>query len=64
MSAYVPASSSYDDAAERAPRLTPAVLWLLALTVGVYFLQLTVQGDLPRGWGSTPTCGCGGRGRR
>jgi membrane associated rhomboid family serine protease len=48
MSAYVPASSSYDDAAERAPRLTPAVLWLLALTVGVYFLQLTVQGDLPR----------------
>jgi membrane associated rhomboid family serine protease len=48
MSAYVPAPSSYDDAPDRASRLTPAVLWLLALTVGVYFLQVTVQGDLPR----------------
>ncbi len=30
-----------------APRLTPAVLWLIALNVAVYFVQVTVQGDLP-----------------
>jgi membrane associated rhomboid family serine protease len=29
------------------PRPTPAVLWLLALNVAVYFVQVTVQGDLP-----------------
>jgi membrane associated rhomboid family serine protease len=29
------------------PRLTSAVLWLLALTVAVYFIQETVQQNLP-----------------
>ena len=47
MSAYVPASSYDDDAATEAPRVSPAVLWLLSLLVGVYFLQITLQGDLP-----------------
>ena len=26
------------------PRMTPAVQWLLALNIGVYFLQLTLFG--------------------
>ena len=30
-----------------APRLTPAVLWAIVLNVAVYFVQVTVQGDLP-----------------
>lgn len=39
------AQSSYDGAGT--PRLTRAVLWLLALTVAVYFVQETVQQNLP-----------------
>ena len=36
------------------PRLTPAVLWLIAINVAVFFVQVTVQADLPRqlGFGS------------
>lgn len=30
------------------PRLTPAVLWLIALNVAVFFVQLTLQQDLPQ----------------
>jgi membrane associated rhomboid family serine protease len=30
------------------PRLTQAVLWLIALNVAIHFLQITVQADLPR----------------
>jgi membrane associated rhomboid family serine protease len=43
-SSYVQAS--YDDGVG-APRLTRAVLWILALSVGVYFVQETVQQNLP-----------------
>jgi membrane associated rhomboid family serine protease len=40
-----PASSEqqYD-----APRLTPAVLWLIAINVAIYFVQLTLWKDLPQ----------------
>lgn len=34
--------------ASEPPRLTQAVLWLIALNVAIYFLQITVQADLPR----------------
>ena len=29
------------------PRLTPAVLWLVAANVAIYFVQLTLQKDFP-----------------
>jgi membrane associated rhomboid family serine protease len=35
------------------PRLTPAVLWLIAITVGVFFVQVTVQANLPEVLGFT-----------
>ena len=41
----LPASDEPD---ATAPRLSPAVLWLLALNVAVFFVQVTVQGDLPQ----------------
>jgi membrane associated rhomboid family serine protease len=43
----MPLPSSDEPDAPAPPRLTPAVLWLIALNVVVYFLQVTVQGDLP-----------------
>jgi membrane associated rhomboid family serine protease len=39
--------ADWNDDAGGAPRLTRAVLTLLALNVGVYFVQATVQGNLP-----------------
>jgi membrane associated rhomboid family serine protease len=39
-------SSPYSSELE-SPRLTRAVLWLIALNVAIYFLQITVQEDLP-----------------
>jgi membrane associated rhomboid family serine protease len=41
------AQASYDDGDAGPPRVTRAVLWLLALTVGVFFVQQTVQQNLP-----------------
>ena len=41
------ARSTYDDGDAGTPRLTRAVLWLLSLTVAVYFVQETVQQNLP-----------------
>jgi len=38
-------SEMYDAAAESSPRMTRAVQWLLALNIGVYFLQLTLFGS-------------------
>ena len=39
---------SFPGSAEpESPRLTPVVLWLLVLNVAIYFVQVTVQGDLP-----------------
>ena len=40
--AFPPSSDDYD-----APRLTPAVLWLVAINVAIYFVQLTLQKDFP-----------------
>ena len=40
------AQASYD-AGAGTPRLTRAVLWLLALNVAVFFVQQTVQQNLP-----------------
>lgn len=43
---YLQSARPYDEG--DAPRLTPAVLWLLALNVAVYFVQETVQRTLPQ----------------
>jgi membrane associated rhomboid family serine protease len=40
--AFPPSSDEYE-----APRLTPAVLWLVAINVAIYFVQLTLQKDFP-----------------
>jgi membrane associated rhomboid family serine protease len=53
----LPASDEPDVAP---PRLTPAVLWLVALNVAVYFVQVTVQGDLPQWLGFRAGGGAGG----
>ena len=39
-------SSPYSSELE-SPRVTRAVLWLIATNVAIYFLQITVQEDLP-----------------
>jgi membrane associated rhomboid family serine protease len=41
------AQATYDDGIAGTPRLTRAVLWLLALNVGVLFVQKTVEQNLP-----------------
>ena len=46
---------SYVPPDEPAPfRLTPAVSWLIALNVAVFFVQLTLQQDLPQRLGFSP----------
>ena len=50
----LPASDEPD-----APRLTPAVLWVIALTVAVHLLRVTVQADLPL-WLGFRAAGFGG----
>jgi membrane associated rhomboid family serine protease len=46
---------SYVPPDEPAPfRLTPAVTWLIALNVAIYFVQLTLQQDLPQTLGFSP----------
>jgi len=47
MSSSPYAQPTYDEGGAGAPRLTRAVLWLLALTVAVFFVQETVQQNLP-----------------